>query len=155
MVCKQCSRFYNKRYVPNEKRIWFKKLYTIWIIRGTLGSANAYGTKRPNSRCFCSRIPGFGPIRLQGMDCNDNCWYRNVYPGTGTSYDPQQEQQCWQLVHTNYNPGDTVRLTTASLTFSCTQDGNVSQIAYPRTTDPAAGKELLVEAVTPTIPMQQ
>ena len=46
--------------------------------------------------------------------------------------------------------GESVRVTTASLTFECSQDNYATQHAYPRTTDPAAGKELLVEAVTDT-----
>ena len=119
-------------------------------LSGTLSTANAYGTKRPTAGAFVSLDPGFGPLDYKAWIATTTAGTQQFTPGTGTSYDPATGTTVLAIGTHKLQPGDTVRLTTSSLTFSCTQDGNVSQIAYPRTTDPAAGKELLVEAVTPT-----
>ena len=115
---------------------------TLTGLSGSLGSANAYGTKRPTAGAFVSLDPGFGPLDYKAWIATTTAGTQQFTPTTGTSYDPATGTTVLAIGSHELQPGDTVRLTTASLTFSCTQDGNVSQIAYPRTTDPAAGKEL-------------
>ena len=43
---------------------------------------------------------------------------------------------------------DNITIATESLTFTCTSDGNVDEIAYPRSGDPAAGASLEVTDAT-------
>ena len=43
---------------------------------------------------------------------------------------------------------DSVYLATESITFTCAQDGNTFQTAYPRSTDPAAKQILEISATT-------
>ena len=118
---------------------------TVQGLTGSLGAANSYGTKRPSAGAFVSLDPGFGPL-------DTNSWIATTTSGTGqftptaATYDPATGEMVLTIGAHLISPGDTVRLTTASLTFTCTSDGNSAQIAYPRTTDPAAGKELLVNA---------
>ena len=70
-------------------------------------------------------------------------------PTDGT-YDPATGTTVLTIGTHQLQPGDTVRLATASLTFQCSQDNYGSNHSYPRASDPAAGAELMVEAVTPT-----
>ena len=122
---------------------------TLQGLSGTLGSANSYGTKRPTAGAFVSLDPGFGP--------NDyRTWIATTVAGTGQftptdgTYDPATGTTVLTIGAHQLQPGDTVRLATASLTFQCSQDNYGSNHAYPRASDPAAGAELMVEAVTPT-----
>ena len=43
--------------------------------------------------------------------------------------------------------GNRIKIATDSLTFTCTKDGNATNHAYPRSTDPAADKWLIVSVV--------
>ena len=122
---------------------------TLQGLSGTLGSANSYGTKRPTAGAFVSLDPGFGP--------NDyRTWIATTQAGTGQftptdgTYDPATGTTVLTIGAHQLQPGDTVRLTTASLRFTCAQDNFGSNHDYPRASDPAAGAELLVEAITPT-----
>ena len=122
---------------------------TLQGLSGTLGSANSYGTKRPTAGAFVSLDPGFGP--------NDyRTWIATTVAGTGQftptdgTYDPATGTTVLTIGTHQLQPGDTVRLATASLTFQCSQDNYGSNHSYPRASDPAAGAELMVEAVTPT-----
>ena len=50
----------------------------------------------------------------------------------------------------NFQVNDYVVIDDSSITFTCTQDGNVSQHQYPRPSDPASGKALTVNEITST-----
>ena len=122
---------------------------TLQGLSGTLGSANSYGTKRPTAGAFVSLDPGFGP--------NDyRTWIATTVAGTGQftptdgTYDPATGTTVLTIGSHLLSAGDTVRITTGSLRFQCSQDGYGSNHDYPRSTDPAAGKELLIEATTLT-----
>ena len=123
---------------------------TVQGLTGSLGAANSYGTKRPSAGAFVSLDPGYGPTDTKTWIATTTAGTQQFTPGTGTSYDPATGTTVLAIGSHKLQPGETVRLTTSSLTFSCTQDGNATQIAYPRTTDPAAGKELTISAVTTT-----
>ena len=122
---------------------------TLQGLSGTLGSANSYGTKRPTAGAFVSLDPGFGP--------NDyRTWIATTQAGTGQftptdgTYDPATGTTVLTIGAHQLQPGDTIRITTASLRFQCAQDNYNSNHDYPRASDPAAGAELMVEAITPT-----
>ena len=122
---------------------------TLQGLSGTLGSANSYGTKRPSAGAFVSLDPGFGP--------NDyRTWIATTQAGTGQftptdgTYDPATGTTVLTIGAHQLQPGDTIRITTASLRFQCAQDNYNSNHDYPRASDPAAGAELMVEAITPT-----
>ena len=122
---------------------------TLTGLSGSLGSANAYGTKRPTAGAFVSLDPGFGPLDYKAWIATTTAGTQQFTPTNGT-YDPATGTTVLTIGSHKLQPGDTVRLTTASLTFECSQDNYATQHAYPRATDPAAGKEILVEAVTST-----
>ena len=89
---------------------------TLQGLSGTLGSANSYGTKRPTAGAFVSLDPGFGP--------NDyRTWIATTQAGTGQftptdgTYDPATGTTVLTIGAHQLQPGDTVRLTTASLRF--------------------------------------
>ena len=67
---------------------------------------------------------------------------------TGATYDPVSGLM---TITTSGNhglvTGNRIKLATDSLTFTCTMDGNGSNHAYPRSTDPAANKWLFVTRV--------
>ena len=57
---------------------------TIAGLTGTLGSANAYGTKRPSAGAFVSLDPGWGPAHLDAWIINKSPYIQNVTTfGTG------------------------------------------------------------------------
>ena len=122
---------------------------TLQGLTGTLGSANSYGTKRPSAGAFVSLDPGYGPQDYKTWIATPTAGTVQYTPTFGT-YDPATGTTVLTIGAHNMEAGESVRVTTASLTFECSQDNYATQHAYPRTTDPAAGKELLVEAVTDT-----
>ena len=122
---------------------------TVQGLSGSLGSANSYGTKRPSAGAFVSLDPGWGTQDYKVWIANPTTGSATYTP-TDATYDPATGVTVLTIGTHNCQPGESIRLTTASLTFTCDSDGNVSQIAYPRTTDPAAGAEIMIDAVTPT-----
>ena len=122
---------------------------TLSGLSGSLTSANAYGTKRPTAGAFVSLDPGFGPLDYKAWIATTTAGTGQFTPTDGT-YDPATGTTVLTIGAHQLQPGDTVRLTTASLRFTCAQDNFGSNHDYPRASDPAAGAELLVEAVTPT-----
>ena len=122
---------------------------TLQGLTGTLGSANSYGTKRPSAGAFVSLDPGYGPQDYKTWIATPTAGTVQYTPTNGT-YDPATGTTVLTIGAHNMEAGESVRVTTASLSFQCSQDNYNTTHAYPRTTDPAAGKELLVEAVTDT-----
>ena len=68
----------------------------------------------------------------------------------GTSYDPSTGRMTLVIGTHNFQVNDYVVIDDSSITFTCTQDGNVSQHQYPRPSDPASGKALTVNEITST-----
>ena len=120
---------------------------TLQGLTGTLGSANSYGTKRPSAGAFVSLDPGYGPQDYKTWIATPAAGTLSYTPTNGT-YDPATGTTVLTIGAHNMEAGESVRITTASLSFQCSQDNYNTTHAYPRTTDPAAGKELLIEAVT-------
>ena len=122
---------------------------TLQGLTGTLGSANSYGTKRPSAGAFVSLDPGYGSQDYKTWIATPAAGTLSYTPTNGT-YDPATGTTVLTIGAHNMEAGESVRITTASLSFQCSQDNYNTTHAYPRTTDPAAGKELLIEAVTDT-----
>ena len=122
---------------------------TLQGLTGSLGAANSYGTKRPSAGAFVSLDPGFGPKDTTTWIANTTQGTAQFTPTNGT-YDPATGTTVLTIGSHLLSAGDTVRISTGSLRFQCSQDGYGSNHDYPRSTDPAAGKELLVEATTLT-----
>ena len=68
----------------------------------------------------------------------------------GTTYDPSTGRMTLVIGTHNFQVNDYVVIDDSSITFTCTQDGNVSQHQYPRPSDPASGKALTVNEITTT-----
>ena len=64
------------------------------------------------------------------------------YEPTDATYDPATGLLVLTLPENNLEVGQSISLTTDSLTFTCTQDNNGSNHTYPRSSDPAANTSL-------------
>ena len=67
---------------------------------------------------------------------------------TNVTYDAQTGLSTITYANHGLFVGDEVRIATGSLTFTCSSDNYQTQVAYPRATDPIAGKNLFVTAKT-------
>ena len=80
-----CARYYvnsvngslteDMFYVRNGTGI---RNLTVQGLSGTLGSANAYGTKRPTAGAYASLDPGWGPDDTRVWITNKSCYVQNV-----------------------------------------------------------------------------
>jgi len=71
-------------------------------------------------------------------------------PGNNTSYNPTTGLLELDLGTHTLTVGQTVKITDNAMKFTCDQDSNATQHAYPRSSDPASGKTLPVTAITGT-----
>ena len=69
---------------------------------------------------------------------------------TGTTYDPISGVMVIEIGSHSLTTSNTVTITDSGVTFTCDQDNNTSQKAYPRSGDPASGSNLAISAVTAT-----
>ena len=145
---------------------------TLKGLTGTLGTANAYGTKRPTGGAFVSLDPGTGTS-------DTSVWIATAgkmqYTPTGGTYDPTTgvmtltipTQAYTPTTGTTYDPatgimklefgtihglavGEEITFDNNSLTFTCAKDNFDTNHTYPRVTDPAYGEKRKIMAVTPT-----
>ena len=70
------------------------------------------------------------------------------YTPTFATYDPSTGDMVLTIENHGMTTADSVRLTTGSIYFTCSSDGHIRQIGYPRATDPAAGSFISVTAYT-------
>ena len=70
--------------------------------------------------------------------------------GAGTTYDPVTGELVLAIGTHTLTTDNSIRIAVNSLTFTCASDGNVSQVTYPRTTDPAYDTTISIQAVTAT-----
>jgi hypothetical protein len=74
----------------------------------------------------------------------------NFTAQAGTNYDPTTgKMEIFIGTHT-LTTDNAATIANNGITFTCTKDGNASNHAYPRATDPASGKTLTITAVTAT-----
>ena len=118
---------------------------TVQGLTGSLGSANAYGTKRPSAGAFVSLDPGWGPNDYKVWIANPTAGTVTYTPTDGT-YDPNTGIMTLTVGSHNCQPGESVRLTSGSITFT---HGSGSD-AYPLAGQSGLGGEIEVESVTPT-----
>ena len=67
---------------------------------------------------------------------------------TNVTYDAQTGLSTITYANHGLFVGDEIRIATGSLTFTCSSDNYQTPVAYPRATDPIAGKNLFVTAKT-------
>ena len=67
---------------------------------------------------------------------------------TAAAYNASTGEMVITINNHGKSVGDKVRIETGSLTFTCDADDNYTSTAYPRATDPAAGRWLRISAVT-------
>ena len=68
---------------------------------------------------------------------------------TGATYNPATGDM-EITIGSHFEVGKHVKIADQSISFTCTQDGNVAVQSYPRTTDMASGASLMIEGVTAT-----
>ena len=66
----------------------------------------------------------------------------------GTNYDPTTGKMEIFIGTHSLTTANTIQIANDGITFTCTKDGNATNHAYPRATDPASGKTLVITAVT-------
>ncbi len=72
----------------------------------------------------------------------------STYTATNAVYTPTTGVMTITIANHGFVAGDRVKIADNSLTFTCNQDGNVSQHTYPRTSDPSRGNWLAISNVT-------
>ena len=76
-----------------------------------------------------------------------DCGYKAT-PGNATTYDPTTGLLVLDIGAHPLKVGQSVKIADDAMQFTCTHgSGNKS---YPRSTDPASGKSLIIQAITPT-----
>ena len=70
--------------------------------------------------------------------------------GAGTTYDPVTGELVLAIGTHTLTTNNSIRIAVNSLTFTCASDGNVSQVTYPRLSDPAYDTTISIQAVTAT-----
>ena len=71
-------------------------------------------------------------------------------PTTGTTYDPATGVLVLEIGSHSLTTSNRITLAEEGLVFTCTDDGNLLELAHPRSTDPAFEKVLAITAVTAT-----
>ena len=66
----------------------------------------------------------------------------------GTNYDPTTGKMEIFIGNHSLTTANTIQIANDGLTFTCEKDGNATEHTYPRATDPASGKTLVITAVT-------
>ena len=74
----------------------------------------------------------------------------NFTAQSGTNYDPTTGKMEIFIGTHSLTTSGVIQIANNGITFTCTKDGNASNHAYPRATDPASGKNLVITAVTAT-----
>ena len=69
---------------------------------------------------------------------------------TGATYNPATGDMEITIGSHSLEVGKHVKIADQSISFTCTQDGNVAVQSYPRTTDMASGASLMIEGATAT-----
>ena len=72
---------------------------------------------------------------------------RSFTPHNAT-YDGTTGNSVLTIANHDLKVGDHIQIATGGLSFTCTMDGNVQATAYPRASDPVAGKYIRIDAVT-------
>tara|TARA_B000000609_G_scaffold148265_1_gene131808 strand:- start:360 stop:5939 length:5580 start_codon:yes stop_codon:yes gene_type:complete len=157
----------NMFYVRNSCGI---RRLTLRGLTGVLGTANAYGTKRPTGGAFVSLDPGTGATDTDVWIASKSKAY---YTPTTASYNPADgvftmtlPTQQYTVTDATYDPktgvmvatignhtldvGETIRIATESVSFTCSKDNYGSVHAYPRISDPAANADIRIFDKTAT-----
>ena len=95
------------------------------------------------------------PVRVdatttRSIEVNLGTSPRVFYTPTDATYDSATGIMVLTIGAHNLLPTQGVSLATESITFTCTKDGNATNHAYPRATDPAANRTLDIISVTST-----
>ena len=104
------------------------------LVKYTPGPGTTYD---PNTGIVVLNI---GPHNLVGE--------KKFTPAAGTTYDPSTG--IMSVTHVNHGliVGDQIRIAPGAVTFTCLEDNDQTEHAYPRSTDPVANKVINVLSVT-------
>ena len=73
---------------------------------------------------------------------------RTQHTPSTASYDPFTGKLTITIVGHGFSNGDSIRIADNALTFTCAKDSNATNHSYPRSTDPASGKDLVISDKT-------
>jgi|TARA_R100000084_G_scaffold31602_4_gene12210 hypothetical protein len=121
----------------------------------TFVSAVDDGLKKKKDKTFDTSVPIISTtattIKINvgsSTDTSVHTYVPRLYTVTDATYDPTSGILGITSANHGFTAGDGILLGDGSLTFSCTCDGNVEEISYPRSTDPASKKRLNVISAT-------
>jgi hypothetical protein len=124
--------------------------YTVDSITGSVGTSKTFTTFVGGSlgyvHIFNPAIHYFVRSKAESITDNNN----NKYTPTAAEYSGKTGNLILTLGSHGLTTSDTVSIATSSLVFTCTQDNNSTEHAYPRPTDPVAGIQTAITAVTGT-----
>ena len=101
------------------------------------------------SNCSCFGVTGVGAV----IDGDVHAKWDNTaqFTPTNASYNPSTGDMTLTLGSGHgLTAGSSIQLAQASITFTCAKDGNATNHAYPRTTDPYFGKEIVITSANST-----
>ena len=101
------------------------------------------------SNCSCFGATGIGAV----IDGDVHAKWDNTasFTPTDATYNPSTGELDLELgAGHGLTSGSSITLAQASITFTCTKNGNASNHAYPRVTDPVFGKEILITSHSDT-----
>ena len=120
------------------------------FVRATLN-----GLKKKKDKTFDTSVPIVSTTATtitvnvgSSTDTSVHTYVPRLYTVTDATYDPASGILGITSANHGFTAGDGILLGDGSLTFSCTCDGNVEEISYPRSTDPASKKRLNVISAT-------
>ena len=73
---------------------------------------------------------------------------RTQHTAASAGYDPFTGKLEITINNHGFDAGDSIRIADSSLTFTCLKDSNATEHSYPRSSDPASGKDLVISDVT-------
>jgi len=122
--------------------------YTVDSIVDTVGTSRTFtafiGGSLGYVHHFNSSIHSF--VRSKQNAITDNTSAKHT--PTGVGYTGETGDLILTIPSHGLNGSNTITIDDESLVFTCTQDNNATEHAYPRPTDPASGQSLAISAFT-------
>ena len=124
--------------------------YTVDTVAGVKEFSAVVGSSKGYPHFYNSAIHYFERARDNGIEVvTGTGGYSQFTAASGTTYNPANGDLVITTSGTHgLSVGDLIRINDGGITFTCATDGNATNHPYPRSTDPASNKILIITAVT-------
>ena len=124
--------------------------YTVDTVAGVKEFSAVVGSSKGYPHFYNSAIHYFERARDNGIEVvTGTGGYSQFTAASGTTYNPANGDLVITTSGTHgLSVGDLIRINDGGITFTCATDGNSTNHPYPRSTDPASNKILIITAVT-------